>query len=165
MSSTAGLPRKPRQRRPMKPHSPALKHCPQLRAIVKKSFITTPRKPNSAKRATAKVVICRTRKLVDIYLEGESFNRLNPHSVVLVRGRGPRDLPGVNYHAIRGKGDFPPLLNRRKCRSKYGAKRPSHFKREKWEQLFVLTKKEKLARRRYLCHNFNMNGRMPRRRY
>jgi hypothetical protein len=84
---------------------------------------------------------------------------------VLVRGRGPRDLPGVNYHAIRGKGDFPPLLNRRKCRSKYGAKRPSHFKREKWEQLFVLTKKEKLARRRYLCHNFNMNGRMPRRRY
>jgi len=42
--------------------------------------------------------------------------------MVLVRGKGPRDLPGVNYHAIRGKGDFPPLLNRRKGRSKYGVK-------------------------------------------
>jgi len=78
---------KPRQRKPNKSKSPALHGCPQQRAIVKKSFITTPRKPNSAKRKVAKVAICRTRKVVDIYLEGMEFNRLNPHSVVLVRAR------------------------------------------------------------------------------
>jgi small subunit ribosomal protein S12 len=119
-----GLIRKLRQRRKFKSRSPALYGNPQQSAIVKKSFITTPRKPNSAKRRTAKVVIRRSRRVVDIYLEGIDFNKLNPHSLVLVRGKGPRDLPGVNYHAIRGKGDFQPLLNRRKGRSKYGAKRP-----------------------------------------
>ena len=158
MSSTMGLVRNPRQRSPFKPHSPALQHCPQLRAIVKKSFITTPRKPNSAKRKVCKVVICRTRQLVDIYLEGENFNRLNPHSVVLVRGRGPRDTPGVNYHAIRGKGDFPALLNRRQRRSKYGAKQPK--KPVKWPSVPFLLLREKIERRRYLTYGFTKHGRI-----
>ena len=122
--TTMGLIRKLKQRRPYKSRSPALYGNPQQSGIVKKSFITTPRKPNSAKRRIAKVILRRTRRIVDIYLEGIDFNKLNPHSLVLVRGKGPRDLPGVNYHAIRGKGDFPPLSNRRKGRSKYGAKRP-----------------------------------------
>ena len=51
-------------------------------------------------------------------------NRLQPHSVILVRGKGPRDLPGVRYHAVRGVLDFPSLLTRCKGRSKYGTKRP-----------------------------------------
>jgi len=168
--STMGLIRKPRQRKPNKSKSPALHGCPQQRAIVKKSFITTPRKPNSAKRKVAKVAICRTRKVVDIYLEGMEFNRLNPHSVVLVRGRGPRDTPGVNYHAIRGKGDFPPLLNRRKGRSKYGARKlkvaEKSVNKDKKEQLTsCISLVEKVARYRFLMYGYKMNRRDGRNRY
>lgn len=114
----------PRQRRPHKSKAPALKRCPQRRAIIIKSFETTPRKPNSAKRRVAKVILS-TRIRVNIYLEGIGSNKLPPHSVVLVRGRGPRDLPGVRYHAIRGVKDFSALTNieRKKGRSKYGVKR------------------------------------------
>lgn len=161
--STMGLIRKPRQRRPFKSHSPALKGCPQHRAIVKKSFITTPRKPNSAKRKVAKVFIPRTRRTVDIYLEGMDFNKLNPHSVVLVRGKGPRDTPGVNYHAIRGQGDFPALLNRRKGRSKYGAKRL--VKPVKHVFVPFATVREKKAKYRYLNYGYALNRRLPSNRY
>lgn len=151
MSSTGGLMlRQIKQRRPFKSPSPALKGCPQKAAIVKKSFITTPRKPNSAKRKVAKVVFKKTRKVVDIYLEGMEFNRLNPHSVVLVRGRGPRDTPGVNYHAIRGKGDFPPLLHRRKGRSKYGAKQPKLVEEKKKTTDEFLLKEQKELKHRFL---------------
>ena len=168
--STMGLIRSPRQRRPFKSPSPALQSCPQQSAIVKKSFITTPRKPNSAKRKVAKVVICRTRKVVDIYLEGMEFNRLNPHSVVLVRGRGPRDTPGVNYHAIRGKGDFPPLLNRRKGRSKYGARKlkvaeKSVNKDKKEQSTTRISLVEKVARYRFLMYGYKMNRRDRSNRY
>jgi small subunit ribosomal protein S12 len=111
----------PKQRRAHKSKAPALSFCPQKRGVVIKSFETTPRKPNSAKRKVAKVVLSNKRK-INVYLEGEGTNKLNPHSVVLVRGRGPRDLPGVRYHAIRGVKDFPALTNRTKGRSKYGIK-------------------------------------------
>ena len=158
-----GLLRNPRHRRPFKSPAPALKGCPQHRAIVKKSFITTPRKPNSAKRRTAKVRIPRTKRTVDIYLEGMDFNKLNPHSVVLVRGRGPRDLPGVNYHAIRGKGDFPPLLNRRKGRSKYAAKQLK--KRVPWHFEKYLLKSEKVAKYRRLNYGYAITRRLPSNRY
>lgn len=154
MSSTMSLIRKPKQRAMNKSHSPALKKCPQKGAIVKKSFITTPRKPNSAKRKVAKVVIRRTRRLVDIYLEGMDFNRLNPHSVVLVRGRGPRDVPGVRYHAIRGKGDFPALLNRRNGRSKYGAKRPKLPEKKTTSENLYIFKEDKEAKYRFLRYPF-----------
>jgi small subunit ribosomal protein S12 len=51
-----------------------------------------------------------------------SFNKLQPHSVVLVRGRGPRDLPGVRYHIVRGALDTAGVKNRVQGRSKYGVK-------------------------------------------
>jgi small subunit ribosomal protein S12 len=153
--TTMGLIRKPKQRKPHKTASPALQHCPQKGAIVKKSFITTPRKPNSAKRKVAKVFFRKNRKVVDIYLEGMDFNKLNPHSVVLVRGRGPRDVPGVRYHAIRGQGDFPPLLHRRKGRSKYGAKRPKIPQPDKKD--IILTKLEKEKAYRFLNWNIKRN--------
>ena len=164
--STMGLIRNPRKRRLNKPHSPALQKNPQQSAIVKKSFITTPRKPNSAKRKVAKVVIRRTRKVVDIYLEGMEFNKLNPHSMVLVRGRGPRDLPGVNYHAIRGRGDFPPLLHRRKGRSKYGAKQPSSMHKVKEVSSPVpgqrMSLYAKSVKYRFLKYGLSEHGRHPR---
>ena len=149
--STMGLLRKPRQRRAQKSHSPALQKCPQKGAIVKKSFIATPRKPNSAKRKVAKVVFRKTRRVVDIYLKGMDFNRLNAHSVVLVCGRGPRDVPGVRYHAIRGKGDFLPLSNRRKGRSKYGAKRPKKVEEKNIHIDGPLLQEEKIQKHRFLC--------------
>lgn len=121
--STMGLIRNPRKRCKNKSKSPALQGNPQKRAIVIKSFETTPRKPNSAKRRVAKVRLSNRYKL-NVYLEGMGFNRLQPHSVILVRGRGPRDLPGVRYHAVRGVQDFPALAARCKGRSKYGTKRP-----------------------------------------
>ncbi len=155
MSSTMNLIRKPKSRPVNKSKSPALMKCPQKGAIVKKSFIVSPRKPNSAKRKVAKVVFRRTKRIADIYLEGIEFNRLNPHSVVLVRGRGPRDLPGVRYHAVRGKGDFPPLMNRRNGRSKYGAKRPKkpETKNNAGEKV-LLFKDEKEAKYRFLVSPF-----------
>lgn len=112
----------PKQRRKHKSKAPALKNCPQKRAVVIKSFEVTPRKPNSARRRVAKVCLSNHAR-TNVYLEGIGTNKLQPHSVVLVRGRGPRDLPGVRYHAIRGVKDFPALTNRTKGRSKYGIKR------------------------------------------
>lgn len=168
MSSTIGLIHKIKQRRAKKSKAPALKFCPQHRGIVKKSFIVTPRKPNSAKRKVAKVLICRTRRVVDIYLEGILLNRLNPHSVVLVRGRGPRDLPGVNYHAIRGKGDFPPLLNRRKGRSKYGARKLKVAEKTTSKnnvKALSVSLEEKQARYRFLMYGYKPHSRGSRNRY
>jgi len=157
-----GLIRKRRQRPPHKTRSPALQRCPQHTAIVKKSFIVTPRKPNSARRKVAKVFIKRTKRTVDIYLEGMDYNKLNPHSVVLVRGKGPRDTPAVNYHAIRGKGDFPPLLNRRKGRSKYGVKNMyKPVKKKSYPSLFLA---ERVARRLYLQYGYSNHGKIFHRR-
>ena len=44
--------------------------------------------------------------------------------MVLVRGGRVKDLPGVRYHIIRGSLDSAGVQNRKKSRSKYGAKRP-----------------------------------------
>jgi hypothetical protein len=88
-----------------------------------------------------------------------SLNKLNPHSMVLVRGKGPRDLPGVNYHAIRGKGDFPPLMNRRKGRSKYGAKRQldkaTELSQKKTKPLYHFQRKNTY---RFLNYGFSLHG-------
>ena len=43
---------------------------------------------------------------------------------MLVRGGRVRDLPGVRYHVIRGTLDTGGVDDRRRGRSKYGAKRP-----------------------------------------
>jgi small subunit ribosomal protein S12 len=125
----------PRKRACYKSKAPALQGCPQKRAVVIKSFETTPRKPNSAKRRVAKVFLSNLKR-INVYLEGMGLNKLQPHSVVLVRGRGPRDLPGVRYHAIRGVKDFVPLTSvRTKARSKYGVKKSADT-REKLEKGF-----------------------------
>ena len=60
---------------------------------------------------------------VTAYIPGEGHN-LQEHSVVLIRGGRVKDLPGVRYHIIRGTLDTSGVTDRRKSRSKYGAKRP-----------------------------------------
>ena len=53
---------------------------------------------------------------------GDHF--LQPHSLVFVRGHGPKDSPGINYHLIRGLCDFNKVetFGRRNRRSKFGVK-------------------------------------------
>jgi small subunit ribosomal protein S12 len=64
-----------------------------------------------------------TAQEVIAYIPGEGHN-LQEHSIVLVRGGRVKDLPGVRYHIIRGCLDTAPVKDRKKSRSKYGAKKP-----------------------------------------
>lgn len=96
-----------------------LQRAPQKKGTCLKVFITTPRKPNSALRKVARVLLSNYYR-VTAYIPGMSHN-LQKHSVVLVRGGRVKDLPGVRYTIIRGKYDLQRLVQRRKRRSKYGA--------------------------------------------
>lgn len=100
-----------------------LANCPQKRGTCLKVFITTPRKPNSALRKVARVLLSNYYR-VTAYIPGMSHN-LQRHSVVLVRGGRVKDLPGVRYTIIRGKYDLHYLAERRKRRSLYGTKLPA----------------------------------------
>jgi small subunit ribosomal protein S12 len=82
----------------------------------------TPKKPNSALRKIARVRLT-THIEVTSYIPGEGHN-LQEHSIVLVRGGRVKDLPGVRYHIVRGTLDTAGVENRKKSRSKYGAKKP-----------------------------------------
>ena len=105
-----------------KSKSPALKNCPQRRGVCTRVYITTPKKPNSALRKVARVRLTNGIE-VTAYIPGESHS-LQDHSVVLIRGGRVKDLPGVRYHIVRGALDATGVDQRRKGRSKYGAKRP-----------------------------------------
>ncbi|MFH0941072.1 MAG: 30S ribosomal protein S12, partial [Candidatus Omnitrophota bacterium] len=65
---------------------------------------------------------------VTAYIPGEGHN-LQEHSIVLVRGGRVKDLPGVRYHIVRGTLDTSGVANRRRSRSKYGAKKPKAGKK------------------------------------
>ena len=101
--------------------SPALKASPQKRGVCVRVYTQTPKKPNSALRKVARVRLT-TGIEVTAYIPGIGHN-LQEHSVVLIRGGRVKDLPGVRYHIIRGTLDTAGTKNRKKARSKYGAKR------------------------------------------
>nr|YP_009503356.1 ribosomal protein S12 [Euglena clara]AXA45492.1 ribosomal protein S12 [Euglena clara] len=105
-----------------KTKSPALKLCPQKRAICTRVYTTTPKKPNSALRKVSRVRLSSGLE-VTAYIPGIGHN-LQEHSVVLIRGGRVKDLPGVRYHIIRGSLDASGVKNRKNGRSKYGVKRP-----------------------------------------
>lgn len=105
-----------------KTKSPALKACPQRRGVCLQVRTMTPKKPNSALRKIARVRLT-TGIEVTSYIPGEGHN-LQEHSIVLVRGGRVKDLPGVRYHIVRGTLDASGVNQRKKSRSKYGAKRP-----------------------------------------
>lgn len=112
-------------RRPQKFNSRRadLRLAPQKKGTCLKVFTTTPRKPNSAVRKVARVLLSNYNRLT-AYIPGMSHN-LQKHSVVLVRGGRVKDLPGVRYTIIRGKFDLQRLIARRKGRSKYGTSLPT----------------------------------------
>jgi small subunit ribosomal protein S12 len=105
-----------------KSKSTALKACPQRRGVCIQVRTMTPKKPNSALRKIARVRLTTGIEVTE-YIPGEGHN-LQEHSIVLVRGGRVKDLPGVRYHIVRGTLDTAGVTQRRKSRSKYGAKRP-----------------------------------------
>jgi small subunit ribosomal protein S12 len=80
-----------------------------------------PKKPNSALRKIARVRLTN-RSEVLAYIPGEGHN-LKEHSVVALRGGRVKDLPGVQYHIVRGMFDSQGVKGRKTSRSKYGAKK------------------------------------------
>jgi small subunit ribosomal protein S12 len=114
--------RKGRKKIISKSKSPALNGCPQLKGICTRVYTTKPRKPNSSMKKMARVRLS-TGKEISAYIPGEGHN-LQEHSVVLIRGGGVKDLPGVRYKIIRGALDTSGVNGRVQGRSKYGAKKP-----------------------------------------
>jgi small subunit ribosomal protein S12 len=111
-----------RRRFKKKTKSPALQGCPQRRGVCLQVKTQTPKKPNSALRKVARVRITNGME-VTTYIPGEGHN-LQEHSIVTIRGGKVKDLPGVRYHIVRGSLDTMGVANRKRSRSKYGAKRP-----------------------------------------
>ena len=105
-----------KQRRTRQP-----KGAPQKRGVCTIVRTMTPNKPNSALRKIARVRLSNGIE-VTAYIPGEG-HQLQEHSVVLVRGGRVKDLPGVRYHIVRGTLDSTGVANRKRARSKYGAKR------------------------------------------
>jgi len=105
-----------------KTDSPALKSCPQKRGVCLRVYTSTPKKPNSALRKVARVRLTNGME-VTTYIPGVGHN-LQEHAIILIRGGRVKDLPGVRYHVVRGSLDTLGVQDRKKSRSKYGAKRP-----------------------------------------
>lgn len=103
----------------------AFEGAPMRKGIVYKIAVMTPRKPNSARRTFAKVKVGFKQKRIFAKIPGIGEHYLQAHSVVLVRGHGPKDSPGINYHLIRGVYDFSRIeaYGRKNRRSKFGVKK------------------------------------------
>jgi small subunit ribosomal protein S12 len=105
----------------------AFEGAPLRKGVVYKIAVMSPRKPNSARRTYAKVRLSYNGKRLFAKIPGIGDHFLQAHSVVLVRGHGPKDSPGINYHLVRGLYDFNKVetYGRRKRRSKFGVKKLS----------------------------------------
>jgi ribosomal protein S12 len=110
---------------------------PMRRAIVTKAVLRAPKKPHSAKRATVKFIIQFFPKMKNYaYILGEGGKkRLKKYDVIFFRGGRRRDIPAMKYTAIHGvrtkngkTGSLHGLIGqRKKARSKYGAKSSQEF--------------------------------------
>jgi small subunit ribosomal protein S12 len=102
--------------------APAFKGAPHKKGIIYKLAVMSPRKPNSARRTFAKVRVISTNKRLFAKIPGIGDHYLQAHSLVFLRGHGPKDSPGINYHLVRGVCDFIREENfgRKNRRSKFG---------------------------------------------
>jgi len=98
--------------------------APLRKGVIYKISTMSPRKPNSARRTFAKVRVLCSNKKIFAKIPGIGSHFLQAHSMVLVRGHGPKDSPGINYHLIRGIYDFNKIetYGRANRRSKFGVK-------------------------------------------
>lgn len=139
MPTLAQLAKRGRLKRIKKTRSTALKRLfnakdrkysdtasPQKRGVVTLVKTMTPKKPNSALRKVARVKLSNKME-VTAYIQGVGHS-LSEHGIVLVKGGRVRDLPGVKYHAVRGKFDLLGVEKRMTSRSIYGTKRPQAAK-------------------------------------
>jgi small subunit ribosomal protein S12 len=103
--------------------SRALERCPHKKGVCYKVTTMKPKKPNSAIRKIAKVRLSTKRKVI-CYIPGRG-HELREYSQVLVRGGHVPDLPGIQYHLVKGKYDFSwkEAVPRKNRRSKYGIPR------------------------------------------
>jgi small subunit ribosomal protein S12 len=108
--------------------NPLLSTRPQIKGVVMKVRITTPRKPNSARRPVVKVLLSNKKQRV-AHIPGKGHN-LRKHSEVLISGVGARDLPGVHFSCIRGVYDLSPVVGKVRRRSIYGVKKPDILKKK-----------------------------------
>ncbi|XP_029928342.1 small ribosomal subunit protein uS12m [Myripristis murdjan] len=111
--SMATLNQMHRQGRP-KPPAPAPGATfgrPQLKAVVLKTMIRKPKKPNSANRKCARVRLSNGKEAV-AFIPGEGHN-LQEHNVVLVQGGRTQDLPGVKLTVVRGKYDCAHVVKKK----------------------------------------------------
>ena len=116
------LVRKGRKKVQKKKSAPALDSCPQKRGVCLRVYTVTPKKPNSALRKVARIRLTSGKEVTG-YIPGVGHN-LQEHSIILLRGGRVKDLPGVRYHIVRGALDTVGVQDRRKSRSRYGAKAP-----------------------------------------
>lgn len=107
--------------------SPAFDNAPHRKGVIYKIAVMSPRKPNSARRTFAKVRILQNDKKIFCKIPGIGEHFLQTHSIVFIRGHGPKDSPGINYHLIRGLCDFVKVepYGRKNRRSKFGVKKLS----------------------------------------
>jgi small subunit ribosomal protein S12 len=133
--TTNQLIRKGRTRKPKKASAPAFRSsynaltgktsksvAPQKAGVCIDVKVLEPTKPNSGHRKIARVRLSN-REEVTAFIPGEG-HRLQVHSAVLVRGGRVPHLPGIRYHVVRAALDCDGVANRRRSRSKYGAKAP-----------------------------------------
>jgi len=128
MPTVNQLIKKKREAKKKKSKSTALQKNPFKKGVCLYVKTTTPKKPNSALRKIAKVRLSNGKEVI-AYIPGIGHN-LQEHSIVLVRGGRVRDLPGVKYHIVRGAFDAGGVEDRKKSRSKYGAKKPKEGKKK-----------------------------------
>lgn len=100
---------------------------PFKRGVCIKVSTVTPKKPNSALRKIARVRLTNGME-VTAYIPGVGHN-LQEHSIVVIRGGRVKDLPGVRYHIVRGMLDAAGVSDRKRGRSKYGAKKEKEKKK------------------------------------
>jgi small subunit ribosomal protein S12 len=99
--------------------------APHKKGLIYKITTMSPRKPNSARRTIAKIKLLSNNKRIFAKIPGIGDHRLQNHALVMIRGHGPKDTPGINYHLIRGLCDFHTveLHGRKNRRSKFGVKK------------------------------------------
>ncbi|KAK6316887.1 hypothetical protein J4Q44_G00122870 [Coregonus suidteri] len=84
---------------------------PMLKAVILKTMIRKPKKPNSANRKCARVRLSNGKEAV-VFIPGEGHN-LQEHNVVLVQGGRTQDLPGVKLTVVRGKYDCAHVVKKK----------------------------------------------------
>ena len=114
---------KPRQKKYHRNKALVLDSCPQKKGVCLKVFVTTPKKPNSALRKVARLLLSNKKKIT-AYIPGIGHN-LKKYSSVLIYSSNIKDLPSIRYKIIRGKYDSLCVQNRFSSRSKYGVKKSS----------------------------------------